>query len=89
MKKRKQLTDSYCFPGVKPQKEIAGIFGDPKAIIIHLNRVKKKQYAQYAQKPIIVFTTERPDTYVIFLVEINEYILQLKYGVFFVRIAKK
>ncbi len=89
MRKYKQLTDSYRFFGYEPQKEITGIFGDPKAIIICLNRIKKKQSVHYAQKLIRVITTEKSDTYVIFLVAINEYISQLKYGVFIVRIAKK
>jgi len=89
MRKYKQLTDSYRFPGFRPQKEITGIFGDSKAIIIRLKRVEKKQYVQYAQKPIGAFTTEKLDTYVIFLVAINEYISQWKYVVLIVRNAKK
>ena len=89
MKKRKQLTDSYRFSGYEPQKEITGRFGDPKAIIICLNRIKKKQSVHYAQKLIRVITTEKSGMSVICLEAINEYISQLKYGVFIVRIAKK
>ena len=89
MRKYKQLTDSYRFSGYEPKKEITGRFGDPKAIIICLNRIKKKQSVHYAQKLIGVITTEKSDTYVIFLAAINEYISQLKYGVLIVMIAKK
>jgi len=89
MRKYKQLTDSYRFSGYEPKKEITGRFGDPKAIIICLNRIKKKQAVHYAQKLIRVITTEKSGMSVTCLVAINEYISQLKYGVFIVRIAKK
>jgi len=89
MRKYKRLSDSYRFPGFKPLEEIDGIFGDSKAIIIRLKRVEKKQYAQYVQKDIRVFTTEKSDMYVICLVATNEYISQWKYVVLIVRNAKK
>jgi len=41
MRKHKHLTDVYRFPGFTPGR-IKGIFGDPKSLVIRLNRRKKK-----------------------------------------------
>jgi hypothetical protein len=48
MKKIKRLTDAYRVPGFKPQQVVSGIFGDPKARIIRMNRIEKKHVAPIA-----------------------------------------
>jgi hypothetical protein len=42
MKKTRRLLDGYRFPGFRPRAEIKGIFGDPGARIIQLQRNQKK-----------------------------------------------
>src|SRR2546430_12180330 len=44
-KRRRRLWDSYWFPGFRPQPTVHGIFGDPKARVITLNRRSKKRAA--------------------------------------------
>ena len=41
MHKQKRLIDAYRFKGFEPSDEVTGIFGDPKARVIRLNRCKK------------------------------------------------
>jgi hypothetical protein len=42
---RKQtLYDAYRFPGFTPGREVKGVFGDRKALVIRLNRRSKKQH---------------------------------------------
>lgn len=59
MKKAKRLTDAYRFPGFKPQQIIVGVFGDPRARVIKLNRVEKKHIVRNAERSILVFMTAR------------------------------
>jgi hypothetical protein len=40
--KSKRLSDTYRFRGFKPQAKIIGIFGDPKARVVRLERTGKK-----------------------------------------------
>src|SRR5437870_13191367 len=40
-----RLWDTYCFSGFRPEPTLRGIFGDPKARVITLNRRSKKQPA--------------------------------------------
>src|SRR5260370_35838786 len=44
-KRRRRLWDAYSFPGFRPQPTVHGIFGDPKARVITLNRRSKKRAA--------------------------------------------
>ena len=41
MSKRRTLSDLYRFPGCRPKKAVKGIFGDPRARVIKLERRKK------------------------------------------------
>jgi len=43
MKKQRDLLDEYRFPGFRPRPNIQGIFGDPKARVIRLERIQKKR----------------------------------------------
>lgn len=44
MKKKKRLWDTYRFPGYKPSPTVMGVFGDPHALVITLERREKKQH---------------------------------------------
>jgi len=59
MHKHKRLIDSYRFQGYEPSENLTGIFGDPKARIIHLRRREKKQYVHFARLRQQAITTER------------------------------
>lgn len=59
MRKKKTLYDSYHFPGFTPQRSIIGIFGDPTARVIKIDRRGKKQHAVCAARFAGLFTTIR------------------------------
>lgn len=59
MRKHKRLIDGYRFKGYEPSEDLTGIFGDPKARVIHLKRREKKQPAHCAPPHTRVITTER------------------------------
>jgi hypothetical protein len=48
MQKIKQLYDTYNFPGVRSERKVAGVFGDPYAVVIRLRRRGKKRFAGFA-----------------------------------------
>jgi hypothetical protein len=50
MATRKRLLDIYRFPGFVPQPKVRGIFGDPLAVVITLQRRRKKRSAGSAAK---------------------------------------
>ena len=45
MEKRRRLEDAYRFAGFAPEKLVRGIFGDPKARVLRLQRLRKKRPA--------------------------------------------
>ncbi len=51
--------DEYRFPGYRPRAEIRGVFGDPRARVIHLERTRKKRYVGVAAQSIGAITTRR------------------------------
>jgi hypothetical protein len=57
MRKKRQLTDAYHFSPFTPQQMVSGIFGDPKARVIHFTRRQKKQSADVAVRYIEPSTT--------------------------------
>ena len=52
----KQLHDLYRFPGFIPQPRIQGIFGDPRAVVITLQRRRKKRFAASAGRCVAPIT---------------------------------
>jgi hypothetical protein len=44
MAKFKQLRDLYRFPGFVPQAGIQGVFGDPRVVVVTLQRRRKKRF---------------------------------------------
>jgi hypothetical protein len=57
MAKLKRLLDIYRFPGFVPRPRVRGIFGDPLAVVITLQRRRKKRFAGPADKPSAPITT--------------------------------
>ena len=43
-----RLLDTYCFSGFRPAQTVCGVFGDPKARVIRLNRRSKKRFVAAA-----------------------------------------
>jgi len=65
MHKHKRLTDAYRFPGFTPSQTVKGIFGDPKAKVIHLHRRQKKQFVLSVGEPTAVSTIISSDAFAI------------------------
>src|SRR4030065_472475 len=59
MVKKRRLLDEYQFPGVRPRSAIQGMFGDPKARIIRLDRSEKKRHVAVAGPSIGATTTRQ------------------------------
>ena len=57
MGKKKSLLDEYRFPGFRPRATVKGIFGDPKARVIRLERTQKKRFAAVAARCTEAITT--------------------------------
>ena len=57
MAKFKLLQDLYRFPGFVPQARVRGLFGDPHAVVITLQRRRKKRSAMSAASCIAPSTT--------------------------------
>ena len=57
MAKFKLLQDLYRFPGFVPQARVRGLFGDPHAVVITLQRRRKKRSAMSAERYIGLSTT--------------------------------
>jgi hypothetical protein len=45
MQKIKQLYDTYNFPSFRSERKVAGVFGDPYAVVLRLRRWGKKRFA--------------------------------------------
>jgi hypothetical protein len=80
MRKKKTLYDSYQFRGFTPQRSVIGVFGDPHARIIKLNRQGKKQHAVFAARSTDLFTTIRSAGSATFPVATRASIWNYRYG---------
>ena len=45
MRNIKNLWDIYQFPGFRVERRVAGVFGDPYALVLRLQRRGKKRFA--------------------------------------------
>ncbi len=89
MRKKRRLLDEYRFPGFSPGAEIKGIFGDPKARLVILKRVQKKQSAGAVGEFIGVITIRRCVGYEIYLVGTPGFIWKWRCGEYYVgRVGK-
>jgi len=59
MRKRRRLLDEYRFPGYRPRAEVRGVFGDPRARVIRLERVQKKRLVVIVVQSTGAITTRR------------------------------
>ncbi|OGW43235.1 MAG: hypothetical protein A2Y66_05140 [Nitrospirae bacterium RBG_13_41_22] len=66
MGKKRRLLDEYRFPGFRPRSETQGIFGDPRARVIRLDRTQKKLHAAVAGIYTGVTTTRQYEGYGIY-----------------------
>jgi len=82
MGKKRGLLDEYRFPGFRPRPGIQGIFGDPKARVIRLDRVQKKRHAAAVELCIGAITTRKCDKYGTCLAEMPGYTWKWKSGGF-------
>jgi len=57
LKPKRFLSDTYAFPGFRPEPTVRGVFGDPKARVITLKRRVKKQSVAPAVRNIRAGTT--------------------------------
>jgi len=57
MRKIMRLPDTYRFPGFRPRAVVRGIFGDPKARVVSLQRHRKKRPAASAVNRSAPITT--------------------------------
>jgi hypothetical protein len=80
MKKHKRLWNAYCFPGYKPQPIVRGVFGNPHALVIKLERRGKKQCAVSAGQCTVPIMTVRDAQSGTSPVEINVSTLRLSSG---------
>lgn len=53
------MLDEYRFDGFCPRVDVVGVFGDPMARVIQLDRTQKKRSAVYAAQCIELITTRR------------------------------
>jgi hypothetical protein len=46
----RQMRDAYRFPGFEPLATVRGLFGDPRAVVVTLQRRGKKRRAAFVGK---------------------------------------
>jgi len=80
MVKKRRLLDEYQFPGVRPRSAIQGMFGDPKARIIRLNRSEKKRHVAVAGPCIGATTTRQCGEYGTYPAGMPEYTWRWRFG---------
>jgi hypothetical protein len=56
MPKTRHLRDVYRFPGFDPLASVHGIFGDPVAVVVTLQRRQKKPPVGFAVRSLAPFT---------------------------------
>jgi hypothetical protein len=56
METRRRLVDLYRFPGFRPRASVRGVFGDPQARVVSLERRGKKLCAAFAANDRAEFT---------------------------------
>jgi hypothetical protein len=72
--------DEYRFPGYRPNAEIRGVFGDPRARVIRLERVQKKRFVVVVVRFTGATTTRRCGESEICPVGMLAFIWRWRYG---------
>jgi len=89
LKPKRLLSESYAFPGFRPQPAVRGVFGDPKARVITLNRRAKKQSAAPAARSMRAGTTDGDGGCAISRAATHAFISNSRYGAFIAGIAAR
>jgi hypothetical protein len=89
MEKKRQLLDEYRFPGFRPRAAVHGVFGDPKARVIRLERTQKKQSADVVGNYTEAITTRRFGGYEICHVGMHAYTWRWKSSGYYARGAEE
>ena len=84
MKKTGKLLDEYRFPGFRQKAKLKGLFGDPQARVIALERRQKKPVVAVAGLLTGVFMTARYGKFGTCLVAGSGSIWTWKYAGYFV-----
>jgi hypothetical protein len=87
MQKRQRLVDLYAFPGFRPRAGVLGVFGDPSARLVFLERRGKKPGVGYVAGARVESTNGSFDGYEIFRQEQRAFIWNWRSGGFFVAAA--
>jgi hypothetical protein len=80
MGKRRRLVDEYRFPGYRPNAEIRGVFGDPRARIVRLERAQKKRFVVVVVRFTGAITTRKYEGFEICRAEMLGFIWRWGYG---------
>jgi hypothetical protein len=80
VKETRTLRELFSFPGFYAERQLAGVFGDPKARIVELKRQKKERHVQDAAGTIAVITIPRLNKCEILTHWDGEYISALNRG---------
>ena len=79
MSKIKHLRDIYRFTNFAPEHSVKGVFGDPMALVIRLQRRQKKHFVESAGKVVVPLTIKRFATFEIWDPVIGVFIYGLKF----------
>ena len=82
MRKIKQLYDTYNFHGFRAERKVAGVFGDPYAVVLRLRRRGKKRFAGPADMLTGCSTIARFVGYGIFPAGIGVFIWRWRFAEF-------
>jgi len=63
MSKKRYLEADYCPAGCRVRRATRGVFGDPHARIVTLERLQKKHTADAARDWRLAFTIARPNRF--------------------------
>jgi hypothetical protein len=89
MGKNRRLLDEYQFPGFRPKAGMQGVFGDPRARVIRLERTQKKQSAAVVARHIGAITTKRFAGYGTYPAGTHESIWRWRFGGYYAGSAER
>ena len=78
----RRLTDLFRFPGFRPFATTRGVFGDPKARVLRLERRKKKPTAGSAARLYMASTTASVTVFAISLAGMPAFTWSANCGVY-------
>jgi len=88
-KRARRLWDAYAFPGFRPQLTVRGVFGDPKARVITLERRSKKHAVAAAVEHTWAGTTDARDRFATSPAAIRGSIWSSRFGAWLAGVAAR